>query len=83
MFDLWLRYEDLVMNTEEAIYKISKLLFYDFKVLHRWSAQSVHHTMFKLDRHDMLRSGAISSDRVGIWKIPERNLAKKPTKRPI
>ena len=75
MVDLWLRYEDLVMNTEEIILKISKLLSYDFKVLYRWNAESVHHTMFKLDRHDMLKSGTISKSKVGIWKTSDRKFS--------
>jgi hypothetical protein len=75
MFDIWLRYEDLVMNTEKVIYKISKLLSYDFKVLYRWNAESVHHTMFKLDRHDMLKSGTISKSKVDIWKTSDRKFS--------
>ncbi|MGH7801662.1 MAG: hypothetical protein ACREOW_13725 [Thermodesulfobacteriota bacterium] len=75
MFDLWLRYEDLVMNTEDVIYKISKLLSYDFEVLYRWNAESVHHTMFKLDRHDMLKSGTISKSKVAIWKTSDRKFS--------
>jgi hypothetical protein len=68
MFDLCLRYEDLVTHPEEAIGKIARVLAYDFKVMHRWNPDSVHHTMFKLDRHEMLRKGAISRSAVGIWK---------------
>jgi hypothetical protein len=75
MFDLWLRYEDLVMNTEEVIHKISKLLSYDFKVLHQWNPDSVHRTMFKLDRHDMLNNGTISKNRVGIWKTSDQKFS--------
>ncbi len=75
MFDLWLRYEDLVMNPEEVMVKISNVLLYDFKVLYRWNAESVHHTMFKLDRHDMLKSGTISKSKVGIWKISNRKFS--------
>jgi hypothetical protein len=75
MFDLWLRYEDLVMNTEEVLHKISKLLSYDFKVLYEWDAESVHHTMFKLERHDMLKTGTISKSNVGIWKSSERKFS--------
>jgi hypothetical protein len=68
MFDLWLRYEDLVMNTEEVLLKVSKLLSYDFNVVHRWDVGSVHRTMFKLERHDMLKSGMISKSNVDIWR---------------
>ncbi len=77
MFDLWLRYEDLVTNTEGVIHKISKLLSYDFKVLYRWNAESVHHTMFKLDRHEMLKSGTISESKVGIWKTSDIEFSRK------
>lgn len=30
--------------------------------------EDVHGTMFKLDRYNLLKSGAISRSRIGIWK---------------
>jgi hypothetical protein len=35
--------------------------------------------MLKLDRHDLLKSGALSSDRVGIWKNSGIRFAKQTT----
>jgi hypothetical protein len=52
LFDRWLRYEDLVTDTEKTIAKISKLLSCDLKMFYRWDPGSVHHTMLKLERHD-------------------------------
>jgi len=75
MFDPWLRYEDLVMNPEEVMAKISKVLSYDFKVLDRWNAESVHHPVFKHERHELLKNGAISRSRIGIWKISDKTLS--------
>ena len=77
MFDLWLRYEDLVTDTEKTIGKISKLLSYDLKVFYTWDADSVHRTMLKLDRHDMLKSGTLSKSRVSIWKTSNREFSAK------
>jgi hypothetical protein len=77
MFDLWLRYEDLVIDTEKVVQEISKLLSYDFKVLPRWNAESVPHTMFKLERHEMLKSGAILKSKVGIWKNSDRRFSRE------
>jgi len=68
MFDLWLRYEDLVLNPHEVIAKISKVLSYNFKVLYAWDANNIHPMMFKSDRHELLKIGAISKTRVGFWK---------------
>jgi hypothetical protein len=68
MVDLWVRYEDLVANPQEVMAKISEVLSYDFKILYTWDSESVHHPMFKLDRHDLLRDGIISCSRVGVWK---------------
>ena len=75
MCDLWLRYEDLVKDTEETIGKISKLLSCDLKVFYRWDPDSVHHTMLKLERHDMLKSGSLLKSRVGIWKNSNREFS--------
>jgi hypothetical protein len=77
MFDLWFRYEDLVINTRRVIEDISKLLSYDFRVLDRWNPESVHRTMFKLDRHEMLKSGTISKSKVGIWKTSDGEFSVK------
>ncbi|MDP9179503.1 MAG: sulfotransferase [Gemmatimonadota bacterium] len=66
--DFWIRYEDLVTKPEEVFESLSTLLARDLEPVREWSAESVHDTMFKLDRHEMLRIGRISRTRVGIWK---------------
>jgi hypothetical protein len=73
--DLWIRYEDLVMHPEAALARIARLLAHELTLPATWHAESVHHTMFKLDRHELLRSGRISSDRVGIWKTSARTFS--------
>lgn len=70
--DLWIRYEDLVTKPESALESISRLLACELEPLASWSAESVHDTMFKLDRHDMLRTGRISRTQVGIWRSSGR-----------
>lgn len=72
LFDLLVRYEDLVADPESIMRKTSSLLGYDLDVLNEWHAATVHPTMFKLDRHELLRSGAISQSRVGIWRTATR-----------
>lgn len=66
--DLWIRYEDFVANPDEIFASVSRTLGCQLTRPSEWSAESVHHTMFKLGRHEMLRDGRISRDKVGIWK---------------
>lgn len=73
--DLWIRYEDFVMNPDSTLAKISGLIEHDLKPVANWSAASVHGTMFKLDRHDMLRTERISPERVGIWRSSGRTFS--------
>lgn len=72
LYDLWIRYEDLVTKTGTVFEKLSSLLDCELTPAAGWSADSVPHTMIKLDRHDMLRTGKILPDRVGIWKTSGR-----------
>jgi hypothetical protein len=67
-FDLWVRYEELVMDPEKTMQKVSRLLAHQFTALQQWDPKSVPAEMLKLDRHALLNSGKISKDRVGIWK---------------
>ena len=67
-FDLWFRYEELVTETDRVMPQISFLLKHPLRPMQQWSADAVHHPMLKLDRHELLKSGAISRDRVGIWR---------------
>lgn len=66
--DLWIRYEDFVANPDPIFESLSKLLGCKVENVASWSAESVHDTMFKLDRHNMLRTGMVSSDKVGIGR---------------
>lgn len=75
LYDLWIRYEDLVTNPERILDSLSALLGCELQPAAEWNAEKVHHTMFKLDRHDMLRTGRISRSRVGVWKGSERTFS--------
>jgi hypothetical protein len=68
LYDLWIRYEDLVTKPEAVFERISSLLACEMRPMASWTADNVHPTMFKLDRHGMLRIGRISRAKVGIWK---------------
>jgi hypothetical protein len=70
--DLCIRYEDLVTRPEKIFESVSKSLGRKLEPAGSWSPESVHHTMFKLERHDMLRTGRISRDKVGIWRSSSR-----------
>lgn len=67
-FDGWVRYEDLVTSPSATIEKISTALRTPLQVRLKWRADHVHFPMLKLDRHELLRSGTISSQRLGIWR---------------
>jgi hypothetical protein len=66
--DLWIRYEDFVVDPDNVLERISGFIERDLKPVSNWNVESVHSNMFKLDRHDMLRDGLISRERVGIWR---------------
>lgn len=68
MFDLWLRYEDLVTIPERVMATVSQVLGHRLEALHGWHPSRVHPPMIKLDRHELLKSGRISTGRVGIWR---------------
>jgi hypothetical protein len=66
--DLIVRYEDLVADAEVVLAKISAVLRRSLEGPLEWTPDRVNVHMLKLDRHELLRSGRISSDRVGIWR---------------
>lgn len=70
--DMWIRYEEFVTNPETVFENLSTLLGCELAPRATWSAESVQPTMFKLDRHEMLRTGRISRNRVGIWRSSGR-----------
>jgi len=73
--DLWIRYEDFVTNPEKVGENLSSLLACELVPAASLNAESVHGTMFKLDRHDMLRTGSISQAKVGIWRNSGRRFS--------
>ena len=77
LFDLWFRYEDLVMDTEEIIKQISNVLSYDFKVLQTWDPKTVNRHMLWERRHHLLKDGYISKSRIGIWKTSNKKFSKE------
>ena len=73
--DLLIRYEDLVTNPETVFENLSRVLACELVPAASWNADAVHDTMFKLDRHDMLRTGRISQAQVGIWRNSGRTFS--------
>lgn len=67
-FDMWFRYEDLIRDPEMVFAKLSRVLGKNLVARRTWSSASVHPPMFKLDRHELLRGGALVTNRVGLWK---------------
>lgn len=77
LFDLWFRYEELVTDTERVMKQIAAVLDYPVRAIRHWDANAVHHPMLKLDRHELLNSGAISRDRIGIWKTCGKSFSRE------
>ena len=75
LYSLLIRYEDLVTNPRSVLRRVSECLSYDLEVVDGWNPDDLHGTMFKLDRHEMLRIGRISSERVGIWRNSGREFS--------
>jgi len=70
-----IRYEDLVGAPDATMSEIANALGIAAAPRTSWDPADVPSTMLKLDRHDLLRSGAISSSRVGIWRRPGRRVS--------
>src|ERR1022692_487857 len=51
MFNLWLRYEDLIADPDTAISRISEVLGRPLCTKRAWSEADVMHHMLKLDKH--------------------------------
>jgi len=77
LFDCWLRYEALVMNQENVTKKISRVLSYKITVKKVWAIDAVLNTMFKDERHELLKRGKLSKSRVGIWKSSGKTFTKE------
>src|SRR5262249_38539289 len=78
MYDHWLRYEDLVADPATALAPIAALLKAPLDDKRSWPPERVHPTMLKYDRHEPLRSGRISTERVGIWMDAARGSDSEP-----
>ncbi|MGH7899786.1 MAG: hypothetical protein ACREQQ_17655 [Candidatus Binatia bacterium] len=76
-FDLWFRYEDLVADPDAALASISAVLSCSLRAPRSWRPEAVQPTMLKLDRHDLLKTGRISAERVGIWKASGRRFERE------
>jgi hypothetical protein len=76
LYDLCLRYEDLVTQPEAVMAEIAATLSQRLQVKYQWSAESIHPTMFKLERHGLLRLGAMTTSQVGLWKNSDVALSK-------
>jgi hypothetical protein len=64
----WLRYEDLVRDPTGVLAPVMSVLGHDGALRTQWDASEVPDEMLKDDRHELLRSGVISSARVGLWR---------------
>jgi hypothetical protein len=70
-----IRYEDLVRAPDATMAEVGSALGLDVTTRASWAPAEVPGTMLKLDRHDLLRSGGISSSRVGIWRQSGRTFS--------
>jgi len=66
--DVVVRYEDLVGDTAAVIASVSSVLGHPMHATREWAPDRVHSQMLKLDRHEPLKSGAISDSGVGVWR---------------
>lgn len=77
LFNLCIRYEDLVAEPQRTIAQISTALCVPLVTKDAWGAQAVHAPMFKDERHQLLRGGTISDRRVGIHKTAGRPFSRR------
>jgi hypothetical protein len=66
--DHWIRYEDLVAAPGDVLATLSPFLGCDVVLRDAWSESDVHPSLLKSSRHQLLLSGGIRSNRVGIWR---------------
>lgn len=76
LYDLCLRYEDLVTKPEELMGEVSKTLACTLIPKQKWDPESIPAIMMKLERHSLLKEGTIITSQVGIWKTCEKTLSK-------
>jgi hypothetical protein len=65
--DVCIRYENLVARPEETLREVSGALGRRVEIPASWSIRGV----VKLDRHELLRTGTISTERVGLWRASD------------
>jgi hypothetical protein len=70
--DALVRYEDLVADAAAALGTVSAALGRPLTATLEWPAERVPRQMLKLDRHQLLQGGTISSSRVGVWRSAGR-----------
>ena len=68
LYNLRIRYEDLVLDPEAQMENIGTALDCSLEVPQQWDSRMVPGAMLKLPRHQLLQSGRISKERIGIWK---------------
>jgi hypothetical protein len=68
MFNLWLRYEDLISDPDTAISRIAKVLGLPLVTKRSWQQTDLMHHMLKLDKHELLKTLELSASRVRIWR---------------
>ena len=71
----WVRYEDLVHHPRTALATISAALGVEGLDRTSWDPDEVTGAMVKAERHELLRSGALTADRVGIWRDSGRTFS--------
>ena len=77
MFDLWLRYEDLIADPDAAFARISRVLGRPLYTKRTWGEGDVIHHMLKLDKHELLKTLELSPSRVGIWKTSGKTFSRR------
>lgn len=77
LVDLWIRYEEFVTRPEAVIDRIARLLGTELSVRDSWMPEEIHRTMVKLERHEMLRNGRITSSQVGLWRSAGRTFSRQ------
>jgi hypothetical protein len=77
MFDLWLRYEDLVADPGAAMSRISSVLGRELSTKSSWERSEVTPHLLKLDKHELLKTLQVSTSRVGIWRTSVKSFSEQ------
>lgn len=68
LYDGWVRYEDLVSAPRPTLDLVVDALGLNVVPSLEWDPGTVSGAMLKSARHDALRTGRITDDRVGLWR---------------